>query len=158
MNKPNRRKIITQKNWLDLQRKLDNLEWQLSFIRDNMQTRTKNYLRFDECVPPTSVCKDVVSMMDGMKTYTGFIGKLADYYGCAIMQAYVDINLDPKYNAVYYADRKTTYTKPTVSKSTILHEFFHHLVALHIVVCEKEDEEKKADVYARTFLVRAGEE
>jgi hypothetical protein len=124
-----------------------------------MFVKPLRYLKFDNCVPPASVCKEVESMMIGIRTYTGFIGKLADYYGCSTME--ITVNKDmckPEWNAVYYPNLKKAYThRDTVSRETVLHEWFHHMVNEKVVylgdISSKEGE-KFADRFSKIFMER----
>jgi len=130
----------------------------LSMLEEKLPNRQKRWLKFDECVPPESICKDANSMMKGNNTYTGFLGKLAEYYGCEEMSLNVDTSIDPKYNAVYYPLLKEARSRTkTVSIKTVLHEWFHHLVNLKVVFVDKSKEEKYADKYSEIFLQRIGE-
>jgi hypothetical protein len=74
--------------------------------------------------------------------------------------------------AVYYPEEMTAYFKPEgTTMTTILHEFYHHLVTCYGArdtldyqmmsdpvtgyYARNEREERAADSYARTFLRRA---
>lgn len=148
-------RVITEQQWQNLHKKIGNIQSQLLFLERRLPEKQKRYLKFEECVPPKTVCKDVASMLEGINQYTGFIGRLAEYYGCETMQAYIDTSIDPKYSAIYRSHEKAAYTRtPTVPCETILHEFFHHLVALNVVVIPKGKEEHYADKYAEIFQQR----
>jgi len=152
-------RLISDSQWRYLHRKLNHLEAQVSDLRSSLKEsqRPKRYLRFGECLPPASICKDVMSMMNGTNTYDGFIGRLAEYYHCETMGCFVDTNIDPKYAAVYRPSEKNAYSREkTVDRRIILHEFFHHLVNLNVVSVNKKDEEEYADKYARIVLSRGG--
>jgi len=149
---------ITKRQWYNIHRKLNDITNRLSMLEEKLPNRQKRWLNFDECVPPESICKDVNSMMKGNRTYTGFLGKLAEYYGCKEMSLNVDTSIEPKYIAVYYPllHEARTRTK-TIDKKTVLHEWFHHLCSLKVVFVDKSKEEKYADKYAKIFLQRIGE-
>jgi len=147
---------ITERQWRNLNNKLNEITNKLVRIEKQIPQRQKKWLKFDECVPPISVCKDVSSMMTGNSTYDGFLGKLAEYYGCGEMSLVVDKTINPKYLAVYRPSlRQAASRTPTASRSTVLHEWFHHLVNLHVVVIDNEKAEKLADKYARIFMERS---
>jgi hypothetical protein len=123
--------------------------------------KPKRYLLFGECVPPPSVCRDVYGTMIGNRSYEGFLGRLAEYYKCEHMTFLVN----PARNredtiAIYYPYEKTAYSKNnTVAQSTVLHEWFHHMVNLGVVYLsekEKEEEEVYARKFAEIFLGRIG--
>lgn len=148
-------KVISERQWRNLNKKLANIEGHLRFLEENLPRKAKRWLKFEECIPPGSVCKEVYSMLMGINTYSGFIGKLSEYYGCSTMELVVDTTIDPKYRAVYRADLKKSYTRTqTVNETTVLHEFFHHLIAERVVICDKSQEEKYADKYAEIFMQR----
>jgi len=150
-------KILTRKQWLELNSKLDKLSNILFLLEEQRNAKPKHWLKFDACIPPQSVCKDVDSMMDNISSYLGFIGKLSEYYGCEPMNLFVDNSkmVSDKAIAAYYPDKKTAYSKEsTCAKTVVLHEFFHHLVALNVVIVDKKDEEKYADKFAEAFLSR----
>lgn len=150
-------RVITERQWRYLHKKINYLEETLAEIRLNLPKKEKKWLTFNEAIPPESICKDVNSMLDGVTSYEGFVGRLADYYGCKTMPCQVDTNIDPKYAAVYRPFFETAYTRTrTIHRSTILHEFFHHLIHLKVVTVPQNKEEFYADKFATTFLQRAG--
>ena len=129
----------------------------LQYLEENLPLKSKKWLKFTECIPPANVCKEIYSMTTGINTYEGFIGKLSEYYGCKPMSLHVDKTINPKYSAIYYPNLNEARTRTkTVGFKTVLHEFFHHLVNLKVVVVNKDEEEKYADKYARIFMQRAG--
>jgi len=155
---------ITDRMWEDLHKKLDCLTKQLIRIQDDLPNKPKRYLKFNECIPPTEVCRSVVSMMNGVENYNGFIGKLSEYYGCSIMGIYVGLErvlalerqTGKSYVAFYDSNLKAAYSKEkTVSQSTVLHEWFHHMHAQGVVSINVKDEEYYAARYAEVFLQRA---
>jgi len=146
---------ISKRQWNNIHRKLNGIANRLSTLEEKLPNRQKRWLKFDECVPPESVCKDANSMMKGNNTYTGFLGKLAEYYGCEEMGLNIDTSIDPKYSAIYYPHLHEARTRTkTIDKKTVLHEWFHHLINLKVVFVDKEKEEKYANKYAEIFLQR----
>lgn len=149
---------MTKRQWENLNQRLKNLESHLVFLEENLPRRKKRFLKFDEVIPPASVCKDVLSMMEGAQTYEGLIGRLSEYYGCTIMGMKVDPGDKVAKNclATYYPNLKTAYSAgDTIDEHTVLHEFFHHLVAENVVVVNKKTEEHWANKYATIFQQRA---
>lgn len=147
---------ITKRQWNNIHKKLNFIIRKIEWLEEQIPRKEKRWLKFDECVPPASVCKDIVSMMNGNNAYTGFLGKLAEYYGCEEMDFVVDKSINPKYIAVYYPLLKRAKSrKPTVSMDTVLHEWFHHLCNLKVVFVDKEEEEIYANRYAKIFMARA---
>lgn len=147
---------LSKRQWYNLHKKLNKIMQRLEKLEDEIPKRQKKWLRFEECVPPASVCKDINSMMEGNNTFTGFLGKLAEYYGCEEMPIYVDKTINPKYVAVYHPNLKEARSRTKhVDRKTVLHEWFHHLVNLRVVIVSKSEEEKYANLYADVFLARA---
>lgn len=148
---------MSESQWRYLHRKINRLSDKLDSLQEQLPRKPKKFLKFWEAVPPVSVCKDVMSMMDGMATYEGLIGRLSEYYGCEIMGCYIDESISPEYLAVYRSDKKSAYTRlKYVDRRTILHEFFHHLQHQNVVVIDNKRKEHFANKYARIFLERAG--
>ena len=152
-------RLISDSQWRYMHRKINDLQDSILTLRRKMDdiNKPKRYLKFSECIPPESVCRDVNSMLAGSKKYDGFVGRLSEYYGIEPMGCFVDSGISPKYVAEYRRPENNAYTRePTVHRSTILHEFFHHLTTLNVVSVPKDQEEKLADQYAKVFLQRAG--
>ena len=138
-----------------LLKKINELSDKIDRIEKSLLPKEKKWLKFNECIPPKSACKDIHSMLDGINDFTGFIGKLSEYYGCETMGIYIDETINPKYIAEYRPLMKTAYTKgKTVNIETVLHEFFHHLCNLNVVIVNEKESEKCADEYARIFMER----
>jgi hypothetical protein len=152
-------RLISDSQWRYMHRKLNDLQESVSRLRRQMDdlNRPKRYLKFSECIPPESICRDVNSMLLGNSSYDGFVGRLSEYYGIEPMGCYVDATLPVRVIAQYRLGEKNAYSRnKTVGRDTILHEFFHHLTNLNVVSVPKDQEEKLADKYARIFLQRAG--
>ncbi len=149
---------------IQLNKKLEELLFKVEMLQNciiEIEKRLPNkqlkYLRFEECVPPKDICVSINSMMDGVSNYVGFLGKLSEYYSCSPMGLYVDKSINAKHIAEYRPDDKNAYSKEsTCDKDIVLHEFFHHLVNLKVIVVNEKEEEKLADKYAKIFLKRAG--
>lgn len=152
-------KVMTERQWKNFNRKLECMERHIEALEKLISHKEKRWLEFDECVPPSSVCKDITRMLDGVTDFTGFIGRLSYYYGCSTMDMFIDINhikVSDKAIATYYPSEKAAYSKgKTCSPNTVLHEFFHHMVNCCVVVVNKADEEYYADKFAQLFQQRA---
>jgi len=120
----------------------------------------KRMLSLSEAIPPKSICQDILSKTAGVNDYAGFLAMLCDYFHVPSMGLYWDqykLWLPPKSEAAYFADKEATYTRTkTVDQHTVLHEFFHHLVAQNVVAVKKREEEKSADKFASLVLDRGG--
>ncbi len=151
--------IMTERQWRNLTYKFDRMALSIEALERRLaDQKAKKYLKFDECIPPSSVCRDVLSMLEGIRGYEGFIGRLSEYYGCEPMRMLVDPGnkVSDKAIATYYWAEKTAYSKGnSCSQNTVLHEFFHHMQNCKVVVVDKEQEEKCADKFASIFLSRA---
>jgi len=148
-------KLISERQWRNLNRKLNGIRETVRRLEDELPQKPKRWLHFEECIPPASVCRDISSMLDGISSYTGFLGRLAEYYGCSSMGFYVDEKIDPKYKAIYYPNLKKAASRtPTIGRNSVLHEWFHHLVNENVVVVDGEEEEKFARKYAEIFMLR----
>ena len=148
---------MSESQWRYLHRKINRLSDKLDSLQEQLPSKPKRFLKFWEAVPPVSVCKDVMSMMDGMNTYEGLIGRLSEYYGCVVMGLYVDKRISPERSAEYRPDDDAAYSRTqVVLRRTVLHEFFHHLQYQNVVVVDKKRQEHFAGKYARIFLERAG--
>ena len=149
-------KLVSDLQWRNLHRKINGLNDKLDAFQEQLPNKPKRFLKFWEAVPPASVCKDIMSMLDGMNTYEGFIGRLSEYYGCETMGIYISKRISPECLAEYRPATKSAYTKEKiVSEHTVLHEFFHHLQHQNVVVVDKKDQEIYAEKYAKIFLERA---
>lgn len=154
-------KVMTERQWRNFNKKLDQMQRHIEALEKLIPKREKRWLKFDECLPPGSVCADIASMMYGITKFTGFIGRLSDYYGCSTMDMLIDRNhnkVSDKAIATYYPSEKTAYSKgETCSQNTVLHEFFHHMVNCNVVIVNKSDEEYYADRFAQLFQQRAAD-
>jgi len=143
-----------------LGKRLASIERELGEIKDFLQwLKPKRALRFEEALPPRSVCRDVLSKMEGTTSYTGFVAFLSNYYGVSPLGLYHDKSRVPaKAIAAYYAQENAAYSKNSaIDRHTVLHEFFHHLVAHGVVIVKEEDREKQADEFANIVLSRGGQ-
>lgn len=155
MNKDSNYRLVSNVQWRNLHKKLNELNDKIDNLMKTLPQKPKKYLKFHQCVPPSSICKDIMSMLSGIENYVGFIGKLSEYYGCEPMGCFINENIEKKFLAIYRPDRKAAYTREkNVDCHTVLHEFFHHLVHLDVVSIDRRSEEKLADRYADIFMER----
>lgn len=156
-------RLVSDSQWRYLHSKINDLSSQLVDIRFALKgmNRPAKFLQFSEVIPPESICRDINSMMAGTQYYHGFLGRLAEHYEVPFMEISVDKNIPDGINAQYrvngwHPDGKAFSKNETVSRSTVLHEFFHHLVHHKVVIVEKKREEEYANRFSRIFLRRAG--
>lgn len=153
-------KPISEGQYRYLKGKINALSCQLSEVLYKLNqikaSRVKHLIAFEESIPPKSVCIDVLSML-GVGNYKGMMRLLSDYYGISRLQLFHDPKKVPDGAiACYVRQEGIAYSKnPTINEKTVLHEFFHHLVTLNVVVIDEEDEEVLANKYAKIFLERA---
>jgi len=150
-------------NRSQLGKRLAHIERELAEIKQWLAP--KRMLSLYEAIPPESVCRDLLSKMRGISSYDGFLAALSDYYRVLPMKLIWDKHdtwmpqAKAKSVAAYFSEQNAAYTrKATVDRETVLHEYFHHLVAHNVVaVGGKKDEEKAADKFAALILERGGQ-
>ena len=132
-----------------LERKIENLE---------SKSRKRN-LHWKAAIPPLQLCKDVVTAFNSglFQTFEYEMRQLADYYGIAPMENYLDEKQThvPK-NAIasYHPyERAAYYKEPVANLETLLHEFYHHLEN-EGVVPTLNDREKIAGMWANIVIQR----
>ena len=137
----------------DLESRLERILWKLEGAE---KSKKKQYLDFEEAIPPKSVCADVMSML-GVANYSGFLYLLSQYYGIKQMHIYRDPKkVSANAIACYHRDEGNAYSKGPVDASVVLHEFFHHLVTQKVVIVGlNDDEETLANRYAELVEKRA---
>ncbi|MGI0014077.1 MAG: hypothetical protein ACREBU_11640, partial [Nitrososphaera sp.] len=126
-------------------------------------------------LPPREVCATFANIAR-IKSVQAAVDMLAKVYGIQSMEL-VFQNIFPIKDmvcrdalAVYYSDDRIAYFRPAgTTMTTILHEFYHHLVNSYGIQLEyeilpdpvtgyyarNEREERAADSYAQTFIRRA---
>lgn len=141
-----------------LGKRLANIEREVAEIKEVLQwLRPKRGLSFYEALPPRSICRDLVSKMENATRYDGFLAFLSEYYSVPRMRLYWDESrVSAKYVAIYSPKEGAAYShSKTISQHTVLHEFFHHLVAHGVVIIRENDEEQElADQFATAVLSR----
>jgi len=153
-------KTITEGQYRYLKRRLNDLDCRLNEILWKLKaiesSKRKQYLAFEEAIPPKSVCVDAMSML-GVANYKGFLRLLSEYYGIKQMHIYRDpTKVSPNAIACYHRNEGNAYSKGPVDKGVVLHEFFHHLVTQNVVIIgSNENEETQANDYAKLIQKRA---
>lgn len=77
---------------------------------------------------------------------------LTKYYGVRRMKIKVNGRKVGNRWIASYFQNKAYFTKKGLTKRTVLHEFYHHLVYINSLDIPKTKEEKAASGYARGFL------
>jgi len=77
---------------------------------------------------------------------------LTRYYGIRRMRIVLDGRKVGNGDTAVYFENKAYFTKRGLTKRTMLHEFYHHLVYVNSLDIPKTKEEKAANGYARDFL------
>jgi len=138
-----------QKRLIDLSERLEKIE---------KRQLKKKWLSFDACIPPIALCKDIVATYnsDKIKSFDYTMKILSDYYDTQLMDnRNAPERVPEKAIACYYSSENTAYYKQkTSSLETVLHEFFHHLVANNIVFLNGKNEQKCADRFAEIIMFR----
>ena len=155
-------------NHSQLGKRLAHIERELAEINKALKSlKPKRALGFVAAIPPASVCKDALSHLVGTaRGYEGVLATLAAYYQIPTMGLYHNpkrvqeaervLGLKQMVAAAYFWQEGCAYTKETtVDRHTVLHEFFHHLVAQGVVIVKGEDAELRANEFANTILQRA---
>jgi hypothetical protein len=147
---------MSKRQFEDIQNEIRELKGKIENLEK--QSKKRN-LRFDGCIPPHDVCRNVVIAyqlnLPPSNKYDGVMNILADYYGVPSMQNYSDAKRVPaKAIACYYSYERAAYHKnPTCTLETVLHEFFHHLHAEHVVsLYNSENAEQCAAAYAKAVI------
>lgn len=143
-------------------KRLAHIERQLAEVTEKLLwiAPAKRGLGFTECLPPKSVCCDAISKVDRAETYEGLLEFLSIYYQVPVMKMCWDkdklwMDNSKAHMAEYSSLTHTAYTtKKGVDTNTVLHEFFHHLVANFVVIVKKKEEERYAKKFAEIILTR----
>jgi len=156
-------RLVSDAQWRYLHLKLNKLSKIVDRLRTSIDdmNNPKKFLRFSEVLPPENICRDINDMMIGATKYDGFLGRLSEHYGVPLLEFIIDETIPDGINAQYRVngwcpDGRAYSKNKTTSRSTVLHEFFHHLVHHRVAIVEKKREEEYANRFARTFLQRAG--
>ena len=80
------------------------------------------------------------------------INNLAKYYGVRRMRIVLDGRKVGNGDIAVYFENKAYFTKKGLTKRTILHELYHHIVYVNGLEMSQRTEEKAANSYAREFL------
>ena len=77
---------------------------------------------------------------------------LTEYYGTRKMKIVLDGRKVGKSCIATYFDNKACFTRRGLTKRTVLHELYHHLVYVNGMEMPSRTEEKAANSFARDFL------
>lgn len=79
---------------------------------------------------------------------------LTEYYGVRRMRIRLDGRKVGNGDIAVYFENNAYFTKRGLSKRTVLHELYHHLIDSNGVELRQRTEEKAANRFARDFLVK----
>ena len=143
---------MTHREILD---KLRNIEDRLEKLE---RAKQKRNLPFNACIPPLSLCRDIVKTYDSRElgNFDFQMQQLADYYGINRMDNRHNPERVPeKAIACYHRFEQTAFYKTSnANLETVLHEFFHHLYTNNVVCLGEESEEKLADRFSQIVMKR----
>jgi hypothetical protein len=77
---------------------------------------------------------------------------LTEHYGVRRMKIILNGRRVGNGNIAIYFQNRAHFTKKGLTKRTVLHEFYHHLVYVNNSDMPKTKEERAANQYARDFL------
>jgi len=77
---------------------------------------------------------------------------LTEYYGVRRMRIRLNGRKVGSHCVAYYFQNRAYFTRRGLTKRTILHELFHHLVCVNGFEMSATKEERDANEYARDFL------
>jgi hypothetical protein len=102
-------------------------------------------------IPSRKVCERffLIYELKGCQEAVNFLSR---HYGIRRMKVVLDGRRAGRGNSGCYFDNKAYFTKKGLSKRTILHELYHHLVDNRGWDLPSHEEERNADRYAREFL------
>ena len=81
---------------------------------------------------------------------------LARYYRVRRMRIILDGKKAGNGNYAVYSRNRAYFTKRGLTKRTVLHELYHHLVYVNRLEMQAKREEGNANHYAKDFLVKIG--
>ena len=104
-------------------------------------------------VPSKKICERflLIYELEGCQKAVDFLTK---YYGARRMKIRLDGRKVGNGDIAVYFENKAYFTKRGLTKQTILHELYHHLVYVKDLDVPKTTEEKTADSYVRCFTAR----
>jgi hypothetical protein len=77
---------------------------------------------------------------------------LTEHYGVRRMKVILDGGRVGNGDIACYFENKAYFTKRGLTKRTILHELYHHLIYVNSLEIAERKEERDANSYARDFL------
>jgi hypothetical protein len=87
--------------------------------------------------------------LEGCQKAVNFLTK---HYGIRRMRVILDGRKVGNGDIAVYFENKAYFTKRGLTKRTVLHELYHHLVHVNGLGVSERTEEKGANTYARDFL------
>jgi hypothetical protein len=106
-------------------------------------------------IPPKKVCEKflLIYELEGCQKAVNY---LASYYGIKTMKIVLDgKKVGKKSWKACYDNGKAYFKKEELNKRTVLHEFYHHTVAVYPLEMNLSEEEKEANRFAREVLIKA---
>lgn len=106
-------------------------------------------------IPSKKVCERflLIYELEGCQKAVNY---LASYYGIRPMKIVLDGKKVGKKSYLGCYDKGKAYLKKKgLNKRIVLHEFYHHIVAVYPLEMTLTEEEKEANRFAREILVRA---
>jgi hypothetical protein len=76
---------------------------------------------------------------------------LTKYYGIRRMKIRLDGRKVGSHCVAYYFQNKAYFTRRGLTKRTVLHELYHHLVYVNDLEMSNSEEERNANSYVRNF-------
>lgn len=93
----------------------------------------------------------IVYELEGCQKDVDFLTK---YYGVRRMKTRLDGRKVSSHRVAYYLQNRAYFTKRGLTKRTVLHELYHHLVYANHLDMKETKEERAADRYSKTFIRR----
>jgi hypothetical protein len=89
--------------------------------------------------------------LDGCQKAVNFLTK---YYGVRRMKIRLDGRRVGNHCVAYYFQNRAYFTKRGLTKRTVLHELYHHLVYVNDLDMTGTREERAANNYSKAFMSR----
>ncbi|MEM2972042.1 MAG: hypothetical protein QW270_06435 [Candidatus Bathyarchaeia archaeon] len=106
-------------------------------------------------IPNKKVCEKFLLIYD-LEGCQKAVNYLASYYGIRPMKIVLDgKRVGRKSYLACYDKGKAYFRKTGLNKRTVLHEFYHHIVAMYPLEMLRSEEEKDANRFAREVLISA---
>jgi hypothetical protein len=93
----------------------------------------------------------LVYELEGCQKAVDFLTK---YYGTRTMKIKLDGRKVGSHYVAYYLQNKAHFTRRGLTKRTVLHELYHHLIYVNGLDMTETREERAANKYSKVFLSR----